>query len=94
MLTRALALGAALLCMSCSNSSSDTAGTVDLNDCQAAKAAFDSYSMGLTDPDADDAKALAWEGVDDCTKGHPDQGVQKIAHAMGMMSDGVRSGRR
>jgi hypothetical protein len=89
MLTRVIILGTMLMGLSYGLASA--ADSVDLTDCQAAKAAFDSYSMKLNDPDAADAKSLADEGADDCRKGNPALGSAKINHAMGMMHDGTHT---
>jgi hypothetical protein len=61
--------------------------------CDALSDAFTNYSSRKSDPDADKATALALEGGSDCKDGRFDDGINKINNAMGMVHDGVDSGR-
>ena len=61
--------------------------------CDAAGDAFTNYTAKKTDPDAEKATALAQEGARDCKDGRYDDGINKVNNAMGMMNDGVDSGR-
>lgn len=95
MLTRTLLMGSILLGLSygIAPAQEDLAGSIDMADCEAAKEAFDNYSMKLTDPDANDAKAEADQALEDCRKGQTNQAGLHLLHAMGMMHDGTHTPR-
>jgi hypothetical protein len=94
MLTRTLVMGSILLGLSygiAPAQEEESVGNIDMADCEAAKEAFDNYSTKLTDPDLDQAKVQATEGLENCTKGYTNQGALQVIHAMHMMRDGTHT---
>jgi hypothetical protein len=61
--------------------------------CDALGDAFVNYSAKKNDPDMEKATALWQEGTGDCKDQRYDEGINKINNAMGMMNDGMDSGR-
>ncbi len=61
--------------------------------CDALGDTFANYSSKKTDPDIDKATALSLEAGSDCKEGRYEDGINKYNNAIGMVHDGVDSGR-
>jgi hypothetical protein len=61
--------------------------------CDALGDAFANYSAKKNDPDMEKATALYQEGASDCKDGRYEDGMNKVSNAMGMVNDGMDSGR-
>jgi hypothetical protein len=61
--------------------------------CDGLSDVFANYSSRRADPDVDKATALSLEAGSDCKDGRFDDGINKYNNAIGMMHDGVDSGR-
>ena len=61
--------------------------------CDALGDAFANYSAKKSDPDMEKATALYQEGASDCKDGRYEDGMNKVSNAMGMVNDGMDSGR-
>lgn len=64
-----------------------------LKQCDGLSDVFTNYSSKRSDPDVDKATALSLEAGSDCKDGRFDDGINKYNNAIGMMHDGVDSGR-
>ena len=60
-------------------------------DCEGLYDAFTNYSSTLDDPDKDEAKAMAEEGLNRCKNDKHDEGILQISKAIGIMHDGKPS---
>ena len=64
-----------------------------MRDCEGLYDAFNNYSTTLDDPDKDEAKAMAEEGLNRCKNDKHDEGILQISKAIGIMHDGKPSKR-
>jgi hypothetical protein len=62
-----------------------------MRDCEGLYDAYSNYSSKLDDPDKAAANAMAEEGLNRCKNDKPDEGIQQINHAIGVMHDGKPS---
>lgn len=59
-----------------------------MRDCEGLYDAFNNYSTTLDDPDKDEAKAMAEEGLNRCKNDKHNDGILEISKAIGIMHDG------
>jgi len=62
-----------------------------MSDCEGLYDAYSNYSSKLNDPDKAAADAMAEEGLNRCKNDKPEEGIDKINHAIGVMHDGKPS---
>jgi hypothetical protein len=62
-----------------------------MRDCEGLYDAFSNYSTTLDDPDKDEAKAMAEDGLNRCKNDKHDEGILQISKAIGIMHDGKPS---
>jgi hypothetical protein len=62
-----------------------------MRDCEGLYDAFNNYSTTLDDPDKDEAKAMADEGLNRCKNDKHEEGIWQISKAIGIMHDGKPS---
>ncbi len=62
-----------------------------MRDCEGLYDAFSNYSTTLDDPDKDEAKAMAEEGLNRCKNDKHEDGIWQLSKAIGIMHDGKPS---